>query len=186
MTWAAFDIETTGLRIQEDRVIELALVSNAVSRSWLINPGVRVSKKITEITGITNVEIVANGVSFATAWGEFCREVEAFSQLVGHNVLRFDWPFLEAETRRHGLIMPDVEIKDTGAIFKGMMMREKPQQPHREWALRILNTPVTGLKYNLALAAEQMGVPVPAGLHRAEADATLTMELAKALARKLR
>ena len=64
----AFDTETTGLQpFAGDRVIEFAAVifhtdeeGRIVSRDdhgWLVNPGIEIPKKVTQITGISDADV---------------------------------------------------------------------------------------------------------------------------------
>ena len=58
-TFVALDIETTGLNPAEDKIIEvgMAKISDGEivdSYSTLVNPGIKISERITMITGITD------------------------------------------------------------------------------------------------------------------------------------
>ena len=58
-TFVALDIETTGLNPAEDKIIEIGMakISDGEivdSYSTLVNPGIRISERITMITGITD------------------------------------------------------------------------------------------------------------------------------------
>lgn len=67
-----FDLETTGLDFKKDRIIEFGAIvlekdengkfieSNVINE--IVNPGMEISEKITEITGITNEEIREKGI----------------------------------------------------------------------------------------------------------------------------
>ena len=66
----AFDTETTGLQpFGGDRIIEFAAVvlhlgpdgqvAQREDHSWLVNPGIPIPKKATEITGITDADVLA-------------------------------------------------------------------------------------------------------------------------------
>ena len=55
-----FDVETTGLSVSKDRIIQLAAIkyfsdgSEPVERVRYINPGIPIPKEVTDLTGITN------------------------------------------------------------------------------------------------------------------------------------
>ena len=57
--YIALDLETTGLSAQRDRITEIGAVKIRDGRitdryAQLVNPGVLISPRITQITGITN------------------------------------------------------------------------------------------------------------------------------------
>lgn len=92
------DIETTGLSPQKDKIIEIAAVKfenfQAVGTfSTLINPQIPIPQRITELTGITQVD-----VCLAPTWQEKMLEFVQFIwnyPLVGHNITSFDIRFIE-------------------------------------------------------------------------------------------
>ncbi len=109
-----YDTETTGIRADKDRVIELAAYDPIGERSFVefIHPGMPIPPESTAITGITD-EMVKDAASFATvgqAFVDFCGE-DAI--LIAHNNDRFDRLFLEAEFKRNDLIMPSWKYIDT-------------------------------------------------------------------------
>ena len=57
-----FDLETTGLQISKDRIVEIAIMKiypngNTESKSWLVNPTIPIPKDITEIHGISDEDV---------------------------------------------------------------------------------------------------------------------------------
>ena len=63
-----FDIETTGLNVKDDRIVELALIKitpqgDVIERVRRFNPGVRMPPEVTAIHGITDQDI-ANEPTF--------------------------------------------------------------------------------------------------------------------------
>lgn len=96
--YVALDIETTGLRPEQDEIIEIGAVRYRegvpVERySSLIKPNSIISSRITEITGITN-EMVKNERTCEEVLSEFLLFVGE-EDIIGHNV-RFDYSFLKA------------------------------------------------------------------------------------------
>ena len=60
--YIALDLETTGLSAQRDRITEIGAVKIRDGRiadryAQLVNPGVLISPRITQITGITNAMV---------------------------------------------------------------------------------------------------------------------------------
>lgn len=96
--YVALDIETTGLRPEQDEIIEIGAVRYRKgvaieTYSSLIKPNAIVSSRITEITGITN-KMVENERPSKEVLPEFLAFV-GDEDIIGHNV-RFDYSFLKA------------------------------------------------------------------------------------------
>lgn len=109
-----YDTETTGIKTDKDRIIELAAYDSARDQSYvtLINPGVPIPPEASAIHNITD-EMVANAPSFAEAakaFVEFCGED---CVLIAHNNDSFDKPFLECEFKRSGVPFPDFRFVDS-------------------------------------------------------------------------
>lgn len=104
--YIALDLETTGLDPKKNKIIEIAAVhvkDGAVKERYqtLLNPGWRLPEKITELTGITEEELLD-----APAIGEKLGEFLEFTQnrvIVGHSV-SFDYSFLKRAAVNQGLI----------------------------------------------------------------------------------
>src|SRR5680860_1459178 len=63
-----FDLETTGTNIAKDRIVEISILKvlpkgTTESKTWLVNPGIKIPDEIIAIHGITN-EKVANEPTF--------------------------------------------------------------------------------------------------------------------------
>lgn len=111
----AFDTETTGLDpFLGDRVIEFAAIRFQIDEegritekkadSWLIQPGVPIPRKVTEITGISDMT-VANSPRFEDVAGQI-HDLLTDCIVVAHN-LPFDLGFMSEEFREVGLHWPD-------------------------------------------------------------------------------
>lgn len=100
-TLVYFDLETTGLDPETDRIVELAFFGgDGGELTGLVNPCVPIPAEATETHGITDSD-VADSPTFA----DVAKQVETMIEgavLVGFNSLRFDVPFLDAELRRAG------------------------------------------------------------------------------------
>ena len=100
---AFFDIETTGINIATDRIVELSVlkISPDGSKEWLstrINPEIPIPASATAIHGITDSD-VAN----APAFREVARKLTGFLEgcdLAGYNAIKFDIPLLAEEFLR--------------------------------------------------------------------------------------
>ena len=57
-----FDLETTGINISKDRVVEISILKvfpngTEESKTWLVNPEMDIPKEVVEIHGITNEKL---------------------------------------------------------------------------------------------------------------------------------
>jgi DNA polymerase-3 subunit epsilon len=111
-----FDIESTGLNVVRDKIIQLAMIryhqdgSPPAERTYLINPGIPISEEAMAVHGITPQD-VANKPSFI----QLAKEIFEFigdADLAGYNSNRFDIPVLMEEFARAGLDF-DVDRRDT-------------------------------------------------------------------------
>ncbi len=102
-----FDIESTGLNVIRDRIIQLAMIryhhdgTAPVEKSYLINPGIPISPEAMAVHGIT-AEAVSNKPSFQ----QLSKEIFEFigdADLAGYNSNRFDIPVLMEEFARVGI-----------------------------------------------------------------------------------
>ena len=125
---AFIDLETTGISLSSDRVIEIAIIkilpdgSRQVKRK-LINPEMPVPPQSTEIHGITD-EMVKDAPTFKQAANELKQFIEN-CDLGGYNSNRFDIPLLMEEFLRTGLELDLTERKmvDVQHIFYSMEPR---------------------------------------------------------------
>nr|WP_315049349.1 3'-5' exonuclease [uncultured Lachnoanaerobaculum sp.] len=103
--YIAIDLETTGIRLSKDKIIEVGLLKVKDSHiidtfSCVINPDMQVDDKILELTKISENELrnakriyeVINHIV------DFCEDYV----LLGHNTI-FDYSFVKKEANRAGL-----------------------------------------------------------------------------------
>ena len=119
---AFFDLETTGLSVENDRIVEIAIVkvlpSGDVLRfSSLVNPGVAIPAGATSVHGISD-EDVRSAPSFAVIATELVRFF-AGCDIGGFNVAKFDLKLLAAELARagHAQALGEPRVVDAMAIF---------------------------------------------------------------------
>ena len=110
-SWIFLDTETTGLKVREGaRVIEVGLVdvqnmAIGFSVDYLINPGVPIPPKITQITGITD-QMVAKQGAFETKAQAIMQMLQGADFIAAYNK-DFDREMLENEFKLLGMTMPD-------------------------------------------------------------------------------
>ncbi|MFT4092866.1 MAG: 3'-5' exonuclease [Niabella sp.] len=125
---AFIDLETTGVNLGTDRIVEIAVVkilpdgSKTVKRK-LINPQMPISKTSSDVHGITD-EMVKDAPTFQQVAQEF-KQVLDDCDLGGYNSNRFDIPLLVEEFLRAGV---DFDMKgrrmlDVQNIFHKMEQR---------------------------------------------------------------
>ncbi len=101
-----FDVETTGLHYENDRLTEIGAVKLrnlqvVETFSTMVNPERELSQKITELTGITQ-DMVDNAPSQAQAMQDFLAFCGKDALLVAHNA-KFDTSFLDNTCKRLGI-----------------------------------------------------------------------------------
>lgn len=109
-----YDTETTGIRIEKDKIIELAAYDPIENRTFceFINPRIPIPKEATAIHQISD-EMVANALSFSEVAEQFINFCPENTVLIAHNNDAFDKPFLESEFKRANLIFPEFKFVDS-------------------------------------------------------------------------
>ena len=155
------DLETTGINLATDRIIEIAIVKISPDRTRqvkhkMVNPQMPIPKKSSEIHGITDDKI-----KDAPTFKEIANELKQFidiADLSGYNSNRFDIPLLIEEFLRAGLTldMTNRRMLDVQQIFHLMEKR------------------TLGAAYKFYCEKELLDA------HSAEADASATWEILEA------
>ena len=102
---AFVDLETTGLSVENDRIVELAIVKvlpggDVVRLASLVHPGMPVPRGASDVHGLTDEHLAA-----APRFDALAAEVAAFldgCDIAGFNVGKFDLRLLAAELARCG------------------------------------------------------------------------------------
>jgi DNA polymerase-3 subunit epsilon len=123
-----FDVETTGLNVGKDKIIELALLKiypdgSEKEKVWRINPEMPISKEAEAVHGISNADLKDKPV-----FAEVANEILNFLQncdLAGFNSNKFDLPLLVEEFLRIGMSfdLRDRKCIDVQNIFHKMEPR---------------------------------------------------------------
>jgi DNA polymerase III subunit epsilon len=101
-----FDLETTGISISRDRIIEIAMIklmpNNEIHRkTTLLNPTIPIPLETSLIHGLYDKD-VKDKPTFKDVAKEYARFLEG-SDLAGFNILKFDVPMLVEEFLRAGI-----------------------------------------------------------------------------------
>lgn len=109
-----YDTETTGVRPEKDRIIEIAAYDPIKNRTFekLIKPDIPIPKEATAIHNITE-EMVASAPNFSEIYNEFLEFCEGEVVLIAHNNDSFDKLFLEYECKRNQLTVPNWKYLDS-------------------------------------------------------------------------
>ncbi len=124
-----FDIESTGLNVMRDRIIQIAIIkyhkngAEPEELELMINPGVPISAEAMNVHGITPKDVSNKPVFSQVAQQLF--DFIGDADLAGYNISRFDVPLLMEEFARVGFDF-DVEkrrLVDVQRIFYKMEPR---------------------------------------------------------------
>ncbi len=153
MSMVALDLETTGLDIRQDKIIEIGMIRFDGSKvldtyQTFINPDKPIPPAVSQLTHITN-PMVSNAPHILDVLDDVSNFVGA-DAIVGHNVI-FDLSFL----RRYKILTKN-RFTDTYDLASVLLPRAG--------------------RYKLSALAEQFGIDSE-GKHRAVADCTMTMKL---------
>ncbi|WP_372756791.1 exonuclease domain-containing protein [Mariniflexile sp.] len=156
-----FDLETTGVNITTDRIVEIAILKvhpngKEESKTWLVNPEMLIPKEVIAIHGISN-EDVADKPTFKEIAKEVYNMIKD-SDLGGFNSNRFDIPLLAEELLRAEV---DFDMKNRVAVDVQTIFHKMEQR-----------TLSAAYKFYCHEDLE--------GAHGAEADTRATFEVLKA------
>ncbi len=123
-----FDLETTGIDIGKDRIVEIAIHKvfpngNQESKTWLVNPTIPIPYATTLVHGIDDAK-VANEPTFkelATTIHTMIKD----SDLAGFNSDRFDIPLLAEEMLRAGV---DFDMKNRVSVDVQTVFHKKEER----------------------------------------------------------
>lgn len=157
-TYTVFDLETTGISVNYEKIIEISAVKvrhgvTIGQFSELVNPEKNISSTIVGLTGISNAD-VKNARKIKDVLPDFLKFIEG-TILVGHNV-DFDMGHLYKNLNNLGISHEKYPYIDTLYLAKVLYPDHK--------------------KYALDAVCKFLGVSLDRH-HRALSDATATMEI---------
>ena len=114
------DIETTGVSLAKDEIVQLAAVritpeGKQVTKKWLIKPSIEIPEEATEIHGITN-EMVKDCAPFKSL-ASTIRSILKDNIIAGYNIDKFDIPILKRQIHEEGYFIESWEL-ETLDVFK--------------------------------------------------------------------
>lgn len=156
-----FDLETTGVDVAKDRIVEISIFKvypngNKESKTWLVNPEMKIPFQVSQIHGITD-DKVANEPTFKELSGQIYNMIKD-ADLAGFNSDRFDIPLLAEELLRAGV---DFDMKNRVSVDIQTIFHKMEER-----------TLSAAYKFYCGLTLENA--------HSAEADTMATYEILKA------
>lgn len=139
---ACFDTETTGVNVDEDRIVTATVGTlqpgtpwSVDTRSWLIAPDIDIPDEATNVHGITTAQAKEHGEPPAGALDliahDLCRLFLARIPVIGMNVV-YDFTLLDRELRRHGLPTLDERLGRPIGPVVDVLVLDKWLDPYRK------------------------------------------------------
>jgi len=124
---AILDIETTGIDVEGDSIIQVGIAriepdGSIETFSTLIDPGIPVPDEVQELTGITT-EMLVDEPAFFEVSDEINRLL-GDADLCGYNLIRFDLPFLKNEFASYGMQLQRPENQQVLDVYQVFRKRE--------------------------------------------------------------
>ncbi len=126
---AVFDLETTGIRVGRDRIVQIGVVrlspdGTRTSYQTLVRPGTPIPAEATAVHGITD-DMVADAPPLEDVVPDLIPWITG-CDLAGFNCLRFDIPFLAEELHRVGVEWDHAALRvvDVQRIYHRMEPRD--------------------------------------------------------------
>ena len=123
-----FDLETTGVNVSNDRIVEISILKvfpngNKESKTWLVNPEIPIPLEASNIHGITN-DIVKDEPNFKIIASDVKSMINN-CDLAGFNSNKFDIPLLAEELLRSKIdfSLENILTIDVQNIFHKMEQR---------------------------------------------------------------
>lgn len=154
-----FDLETTGFNPRKDRVVQFALVGSDsdgshINLQSLVDPGCKIPRASSNVHGIMDDDVRGAG-GFEEHLDSISKLIDG-AVIVGHNVIAFDWRFVEMECIRIGREPPKpLAFIDTLVVARSFGV------PGR---------------HKLGILCDRFGIRLERS-HRADADAGATLLL---------
>lgn len=188
-SYLVLDIETSGLhwnpRGDEKPAVVAQLGWAAVNGQQLVYsdfryvkrpPGTMNGTRASEVNGITDEMLAEHGISPFEMYTQVMSLISLYQEsgcmFMGHNFMKFDRPFIEAELSRLGIIFtfPRNSYIDTGMIFKAAQMGVAPAEGEDlTMFFERIERERSHARWKLVLAAEKYGLVEKHNLNMDEA-----------------
>jgi DNA polymerase III alpha subunit (gram-positive type) len=190
-----WDLETTGFVAPAAKILEIGCLivrgEEVEQKHWVLDNKVEIPEKITEITGIDQAIIDAEGRDPVECLNEFLPLFKNAEQNITHNGIKFDIPFLlntavdlfdwdETQRKAAKTVMMNSAF-DTAPCVKGkkLEMSQMDDELFYMFAERVMNVRAYGVYFKLQESLKEEGVELDVEAHRAMADVQMTHALYK-------
>lgn len=179
--WASFDLETTGIDVENDRVVTSTVAEiwghvesgrATFSHSMLVNPGVEIPEAATEVHKVTTEQARADGLAPEIALPQIRDQLYASwsrGPIVGFNLV-YDLTLLDRELRRYGL--GSLEIQ--GTVVDGYVLDKQLNRFVKGKGMRRLTQ--TCARWGITLSEEEA--------HTSDGDALAAARLIYKMSRR--
>jgi DNA polymerase III epsilon subunit-like protein len=190
-----WDLETTGFVAPAAKILEIGCYivrgDEVEKKHWVLNNDVEIPERITEITGIDQAIIDAEGRDPKECLDEFLPLFKNCEANITHNGVKFDINFLvnyaadvlDWDTNQKESVRQLIKLTayDTAVYFKAkkLDMSQMDREHFINFADRVMEVRAYGVKFNLGLCCEEVGIPLDVEQHRAMADVELTHRIYK-------
>ena len=161
-----FDLETTGVNVSTDRIVEISICKLQVDKERItktrrVNPGMPIPVGASEVHKIYDIDVKDEPMFKSLAKGihEFIKGCD----IGGFNSNRFDAPLLYAEFKRAGI---EWDYSESNFVDVGNLFKIKEQR-----------TLVAAAKFYLDLDITELA-------HSAEVDTNATVDVSEAMLKK--
>ncbi len=198
-TYIVWDLETSGLVKEECKILEIGCITvhggEIIERkNWLLNYNIEIPEQVSAIHGITKELLDAEGKDPKEVMTEFLSILLGNQEAahLTHNGLRFDIEWLAYHAAKtlgwtvgeHKQFLESMNARALdSAVFvkaKKLGMERRWNETFLEWGMRVMNTMAKGVKYNVALCVEELGIDATKlTAHRALGDCEMTHEIYK-------
>ena len=130
-----FDTETSGLDCSRCNIIELALLTvedGVITETYdeFIDVGVPISRKISDLTGITNEMIKNEGIDEKSAALDLKQRLTPDTLMIAHNC-QFDLQFLYSLLKRYFPQEADEIVSSLNWIDTVSILKDRKEFPHK-------------------------------------------------------
>ena len=200
-SYVVWDLETSGFDGTKDKVLEIGMFkvenNEVVDRKrWVLNHGIEIPEKITEINGMTKEICDTEGQEPKKCLEEFIEEIRYSNANITHNGVKFDIIFLTDQVKeilqwdeeRVNNLRKKLEHTsiDTAMLFKAHITNNP-----RIWNESAINfykrvgEQIARGKYNLGVCCDELNIDrSKITQHRALGDVELTNLVFKAMLEK--
>lgn len=118
-----FDLETTGVDTQNDRIVQICVKKGDEIKTMLINPEIPISPEASEVHGITD-DMVKDAPTFSQISKSLYKYIYG-EDLAGFNSNKFDVPMLVKEFERAGIDfdVSKINLIDVSNIYRRLNPR---------------------------------------------------------------